>query len=210
MAIHDPSYEYDPRYGLPLQLVEDDGDQVLDGTPVQALPVSRENLESLLRFAGLLAGADSAAITLCRGEGLIIELTDPPTPWLAPGSFVRAQPPSSSDEDWSIASLMRGSMRWCWCKPPAGFDSAALVRGPWLVAARRLLLVANREARLSEVSLGLAASYLAQAWWGAPEPPARPSKPAGRPSKPAEGPEEQPADESLIDETPAPGREVEL
>ena len=95
-----------------------------------------------------------AAITLCRGEGLIIELTDPPSPWLHRGAFMRAQPCNSADDRWSVGSLLAGSVRWCWCKPPPGFCSAALIGGPSLVASRRLLLVANREGRLSEVNLG--------------------------------------------------------
>ncbi|HTT90891.1 MAG TPA: hypothetical protein VMF65_15160 [Acidimicrobiales bacterium] len=199
MAIQDPGYEYDPRYEVAWPLIEDDSGPGLDDTPDRPWPVSRENLESLLRFAGLLAGAETAAIALCRGEGLIIEMTDPPTPWLTAGTFVRAQPPSSTDEDWSIRSLLTGRMRWCWCKPPAGFDSAALVRGPWLVGARRLLLVANRRGRLSEVSLGLAASYLAQAWWPAPEPTTYASN--GSPG--ADGADEAPAEDAEdADEAP--------
>jgi hypothetical protein len=169
MAIYDPGYEYNPGHEIPWRPAED-GEVTLDEMPVRARRISREKLEPLLRFAGMLAGAECAAVALCRGEGLIIELTDPPTAWLAPGTFLRAQPPSSTNEGWSITSLQKGSMRWCWCKPPPGFASAALVRGPWLIAAQRLLLVANREGRLSEVSLGLAASYVAQAGWPATPP----------------------------------------
>ena len=43
------------------------------------------------------------------------------------------------------------------------FLQCGVDRRPGLVASQRLLLVANRECRLSEVNLGLAASYLAQA-----------------------------------------------
>jgi hypothetical protein len=153
---------YDPRYEVAWQLSEDDN----DGSLVDvngADRASRENYASLARFAGLLAGAEVAAVTLCRGEGLIIEFTDPPSPWLSRGSFMRAQPSNSADDEWSVDSLLTGSVRWCWCKPPTGFYSAALIGGPALVASQRLLLVANRECRLSEVNLGLAASYLAQA-----------------------------------------------
>ncbi len=154
---------YDPRYEVAWQLSEGDGDLDLRDGPEPASRPARENLESLARFAGLLAGAEVAAITLCRGDGLIVELTDPPAPWLAPGAFMRAQPWSEAEDGWSVGSLLAGSFRWCWCKPPPGFCSAALIGGPSLVASRRLLLVANREGRLSEVNLGLAAAYMAQA-----------------------------------------------
>jgi hypothetical protein len=153
---------YDPRYEVAWQLSDDDNDGSLVDVS-GADHASQENYTSLARFAGLLAGAEVAAVTLCRGEGLIIEFTDPPSPWLSRGSFMRAQPSNSPDDDWSVDSLLTGSVRWCWCKPPAGFYSAALIGGPALVASQRLLLVANRECRLSEVNLGLAASYLAQA-----------------------------------------------
>ena len=153
---------YDPRYEVAWQLSEDDNDGSLVDVS-GADHASRENYASLARFAGLLAGAEVAAVTLCRGEGLIIEFTDPPSPWLTRGSFMRAQPSNSPDDEWSVDSLLTGRVRWCWCKPPTGFYSAALIGGPALVASRRLLLVANRECRLSEVNLGLAASYLAQA-----------------------------------------------
>ena len=155
---------YDPRYEVAWQLSEDDNEEGLVDVRDQDGDAARENLESLARFAGLLAGAEVAAITLCRGDGLIIELTDPPSPWLTAGAFMRAQPSNSTDDAWSVESLLAGSVRWCWCKPPPGFCSAALIGGPSLVASQRLLLVANREGRLSEVNLGLAASYLAQAW----------------------------------------------
>ena len=155
---------YDPRYEVAWQLSKDDNEEDLVDVRDQDGNAARENFESLARFAGLLAGAEVAAITLCRGEGLIIELTDPPSPWLTAGAFMRAQPSNSTDDSWSVESLLAGSVRWCWCKAPAGFCSAALIGGPSLVASRRLLLVANREGRLSEVNLGLAASYLAQAW----------------------------------------------
>jgi hypothetical protein len=154
---------YDPRYEVAWQLSKDDNEEDLVDVRDQDSRSARENFESLARFTGLLAGAEVAAITLCRGEGLIIELTDPPSPWLAPGAFMRAQPSNSADDSWSVESLLEGTLRWCWCKAPAGFCSAALIGGPSLVASRRLLLVANREGRLSEVNLGLAASYLAQA-----------------------------------------------
>ena len=74
---------YDPRYEVAWQLSEDDN----DGSAVveRGGRASRENYASLARFAGLLAGAEVAAVTLCRGEGLIIEFTDPPSPWLAAG-----------------------------------------------------------------------------------------------------------------------------
>ncbi len=171
MAIYDPGYE------VAWQMPENDGDEGAVALPTPASLVPREKLESLSRFAGLLAEAEVAAITLCRGEGLIIELTEPPTRWLAPGTFMRAQAPGSTDQGWNIASLLTGKVRWSWCKPPAGCSSAALVRGPWLVASGRLLLVANRERRLSEVNLGLAASYLAQARWPAPEATPSPHEP---------------------------------
>jgi hypothetical protein len=153
---------FGPRFEAAWQRSEDDN----EGSLVEVMEpdhASRENYESLARFAGLLAGAEVAAVALCRGEGLIIEFTDPPSPWLSRGSFMRAQPFNSPDDGWSVDSLLTGSVRWCWCKPPAGFYSAALIGGPALVASERLLLVANRECRLSEVNLGLAASYLAQA-----------------------------------------------
>jgi hypothetical protein len=75
---------------------------------------------------------------------------------------MRAKPARIAEEEGDVGALLAGRLRWCWCKPPPEFCSAALVRGPWLVARQRLLLLANREERLSEVSLGLAASYLAQ------------------------------------------------
>jgi hypothetical protein len=157
MAIYDPGYE------VAWQLWEDDSDSDPAEASVGARPVPRESLASLARFAGLLAGAEVAAITLCRGEGLIVELTEPSSPWLAPGAFMRAKPARIAEEEWDIGALLAGRLRWCWCKPPPELCSAALVRGPWLVARQRLLLLANREGRLSEVNLGLAASYLAQA-----------------------------------------------
>jgi hypothetical protein len=179
---------YDPGFEVAWQVREEaGGDGSADGSvgpDKQGGFVPRENLESLARFAGLLAGAEIAAVTLCRGEGLIIELTDPPSAWLAPGAFMRAQPSSSTDEHWSIAPLLRGTSRWCWCKPPPGFCSAALIRGPWLVASHRLLLVANREGRLSEVNLGLAASYLAQARRPVPAPTPATYEPAPATHKP--------------------------
>jgi hypothetical protein len=168
---------YDPGYEVARQMPEDDGDEGAVALPTRARRVPREKLESLSRFAGLLAEAEVAAVTLCRGEGLIIELTEPPTQWLAAGTFMRAQAPGPTDQGWNIAPLLRGEVRWSWCKPPAGYSSAALVRGPWLVASGRLLLVANRERRLSEVNLGLAASYLAQARWPAPEAAPSPHEP---------------------------------
>jgi hypothetical protein len=154
---------YDPRHEVAWRLWQDDDEGDVMDVRDKAGGASRENYESLARFAGLLAGAEVAAITLCRGEGLIIELTDPPSPWLTPGAFMRAQSSNSADDGWSVGSFLAGSLRWSWCKPPAGFCSAALIGGPLLVASQRLLLVANREGRLSEVNLGLAASYLAQA-----------------------------------------------
>ena len=75
-----------------LAALKGDDDLDLRDGPEPASRPARENLESLARFAGLLAGAEVAAITLCRGDGLIVELTDPPAPWLAPGAFMRAQP----------------------------------------------------------------------------------------------------------------------
>jgi hypothetical protein len=160
---------YDPRYEVAWQLSEGGGDLDLREEPAGASLAVRESLESLARFTGLLAGAEVAAITLCRGDGLIVELTDPPTPWLAPGAFMRAQPWSEAGDGCCVGSLLAGSLRWGWCKPPPGFCSAALIGGPSLVASRRLLLVANREGRLSEVNLGLAASYMAQARRPVPE-----------------------------------------
>ena len=154
---------YDSRCEVAWQLSEDGNEEVVIDVRDEAASAVRENFESLARFAGLLAGAEVAAITLCRGEGLIIELTDPPSPWLTRGAFILAQTSTSTDDSWSVGSLLCGTLRWSWCKPPNGFCSAALIGGPALVASKRLLLVANRESRLSEVDLGMAASYLAQA-----------------------------------------------
>ena len=159
---------YDSRYEVAWRLSEDGNEEDVVDVRDEASSAVRESFEPLARFAGLLAGAEVAAITLCRGEGLIIELTDPPSSWLTRGAFMRAQPSNSTDDSWSVATLLAGTSRWCWCKPPAGFCSAALIGGPSLVASQRLLLVANREGRLSEVNLGLAASYLAQAVRPAP------------------------------------------
>jgi hypothetical protein len=153
---------YDPRYEVAWPLSEDGDDEDVIDIRDQAVTPARENFESLARFAGLLAGAEVAAVTLCRGEGLIIELTDPPSPLLRRGAFVLAQTSNSSDDSWSVNALLEGTLRWCWCKPPSGFCSTALIGGPALVRSQRLVLVANRETRLSEVNLGLAASYLAQ------------------------------------------------
>ena len=153
---------YDPRYEVAWQHSEDGDDEDVIDIRDQAITEGRESFESLARFAGLLAGAEVAAVTLCRGEGLIIELTDPPSPLLTRGAFILAQTSNSSDDSWSVNSLLEGTLRWCWCKPPSGFYSAALIGGPALVRSQRLLLAANRESRLSEVNLGLAASYLAQ------------------------------------------------
>jgi hypothetical protein len=174
VAIHDPGYE------VAWQMEEDDGGEGLAEVPTRASRPPREKLEPLCRFAGLLAEAEVAAVALCRGEGLIIELTQPPAAWLPPGTFMRAQPRGTTDDGWDIASLLRGQVRWTWCKPPAGCCSAALVRGSWLVATGRLLLLANRDGRLSEVNLGLAASYLAQTWWPAPKATASPCEPNDR------------------------------
>jgi hypothetical protein len=177
---------YDPGYEVAWQMPEDDDEDGLVDMPARARLVPREKLESLARFAGLLAEAEIAATALCRGEGLIIELAEPPAPWLAPGTFMRAQAPGVTDGGWDIGSLIRGKVRWSWCKPPAGCSSAALLRGPRLVVSGRLLLVANRDRRLSEVNLGLAASYLAQAWWPAREAAAsaiEPSVDARRPTR---------------------------
>jgi hypothetical protein len=159
---------YYPGYEVVWHMREDDGEGSVTDVPTRASLVPREKLESLARFAGLLAEAEIAATALCRGEGLIIEVAEPPAPWLTPGTFMRAQAPGLTDDEWDIGSLIKGKVRWSWCKPPVGCSSAALVRGPWLLASGRLLLVANRDRRLSEVNLGLAASYLAQAWWPAP------------------------------------------
>jgi len=168
----------DPRYEAAWQLSEDGDheDEAVIDIRDQAIAVVRENFESLARFAGLLAGAEVAAVTLCRGEGLIIELTDPPSPWLTRGAFILAQTVNSTDDSWSVNSLLEGTLRWCWCKPPSGFCSAALIGGPALVRSQRLLLVANRETRLSEVNLGLAASYLAQGRGSVRSPGAAPGK----------------------------------
>lgn len=156
MAIYGPSYE------ISWQPSQDASDEAPDEAPAGPRSGSAEHLGSLARFAGLLAGSEIAAIMRCRGEGLIVELTEPPTPWLTPGAFIRAQSPDGDEDDWRAEPLMQGRLRWCWCKPPPGFYSAALISGPALFGSRRLLLVGNRGSRLNEVNLGLAASYLAQ------------------------------------------------
>jgi hypothetical protein len=170
---------YDPRYEVAWPLSVDGDDEDVIDIRDQAVTPARESFESLARFAGLLGGAEVAAITLCRGEGLIIELTDPPSPLLRPGAFVLVQTSHSSDDSGSVNALLEGSLRWCWCKPPSGFCSAALIGGPALVRSQRLLLAANRETRLSEVNLGLAASYLAQTRHPAQSPGAAAGKGLG-------------------------------
>ncbi len=128
---------YDPRYEVAWQLSKDDNEEDLVDVRDQDGNAARENFESLARFAGLLAGAEVAAITLCRGEGLIIELTDPPSPWLTAGAFMRAQPSNSTDD-----SLERRVA-------PGGQRPVVLVQG-----ARRLL---QRRFDRRPVSSGVAA-----------------------------------------------------
>jgi hypothetical protein len=171
MAISGPSYE------VTCQLSEDVSDEALDEAPAGLRSGLAEHLGSLARFAGLLAGSEIAAITRWRGDGLIVELTDPPTPWLTPGAFMRAQSPDGDEDDWRAEPLLKGRMRWCWCQPPPGLYSAALISGPALFSSRRLLLVANLGSRLNEVNLGLAASYLAQTRRPAPGAPVGDDRP---------------------------------
>ena len=122
----------------------------------------RDEVKSLARLAGVLAGADAVAVVGCRPSGLVVESAQPLTASLPPGTVVAVHPCLGGRRRGAIGSLLSGPRRWCRCLPPRGFAYAALVASPSLALSGRLLLVANRQRRLTELNLRVASAYLAQ------------------------------------------------
>ncbi|HXW81233.1 MAG TPA: hypothetical protein VEJ84_17155 [Acidimicrobiales bacterium] len=128
----------------------------------------RDHVGSMARLAGVLAGADAVAIVGCRASGLVIESSQPLTAALPPGTVVPVHPCLGGRRTGPFGSLLSGPRRWCRCLPPRGFAYAALVASPSLAHSGRMLLVANRQRRLTELNLRVASAYLAQEHDAAP------------------------------------------
>ena len=124
------------------------------------LPQGR--LKPLVGFARLLAKADAAAIVACSGRSLVVEIGDPTTARLRGGTVLKLHPSLGVAGSEALGLLLSGGLRWCRCLPPDGYKYAALVAAPSLAPSRRLLLVARRERRLTELNLRVIAAYLAQ------------------------------------------------
>jgi hypothetical protein len=122
----------------------------------------RDQVGSIARLAGVLAGADTVAVVGCRPTGLVVESAQPLTATLPPGTVVAVHPCLGGRRKGAIVSLLSGPRRWCRCLPPRGFAYAALVASPTLAHSGRLLLVANKQRRLTELNLRVASAYLAQ------------------------------------------------
>ena len=122
----------------------------------------RDQAGSMARLAGVLAGADTVAIVGYRESGLVVEAAQPVRATLAPGTVVAMHPCLGGRRRGAIGSLLTGPQHWCRCVPPRGFAYAALVASPSLASSGRLLLVANRQRRLTELNLRVASAYLAQ------------------------------------------------
>ena len=123
---------------------------------------AREEPGSMARLAGVLAGADAVAIVGYRESGLVVEAAQPVRASLPPGTVVAMHPCLGGRRRGAIGSLLTGPRHWCRCVPPRGFAYAALVASPSLASSGRLLLVANRQRRLTELNLRVASAYLAQ------------------------------------------------
>ena len=122
---------------------------------------SRDNLERLADFSGVLADADAAAVVAYGPTGISVEAASLAAPSLQPGATIPVHPSLGDAGTGAIGLLLTGRRRWCRSSPPPGFGVAALVRAPALVVSGQLLLLANRERSLSELNLRLVASYLA-------------------------------------------------
>jgi hypothetical protein len=145
---------------------------------------ARDIVGSIARLAGVLAGADAVAVVGCRASGLVIESAQPMTAALPPGTVVAVHPCLGGRRAGAISSLLSGPRRWCRCLPPRGFAYAALVASPTLAHSGRMLLVANRQRRLTELNLRVASTYLAQEHGPDPSPgPSTPGPPELGPSK---------------------------
>ncbi|HTV11329.1 MAG TPA: hypothetical protein VME20_05640 [Acidimicrobiales bacterium] len=122
-----------------------------------------ERCEALARFAGLLAGSDITAIVSCQNDHMTVEVVDPLTPWLVPGTVLEADEPPAPAGRGVLASLLGGRQAWVECAPPLGFRSAALLSVPYMAASKSLVLVTSFCEDFDKRSLGLAALYLAHA-----------------------------------------------
>ena len=153
-----------PSYVVAWQLPEEGGNDREDLVALaQGGPMVFDGrAQAWARFAGLLAGADVAAIVSCRQADMTVEVADPPTPGLAIGGILGAGHFLGPAAQAALTSLLAGRSAWLDCLPPRGFRSAALITAPSLPPSR-LLLVARREHRFDKRNLGLAAAYLALA-----------------------------------------------
>ena len=150
-------------YVVEWQIGEEEGQRA--GPPFQQTSTivfaSRENLERLADFSGVLADADAAAVVAYGPTGISVEAASLAAPRLQPGATIPVHPSLGDARTGAIGLLLTGRRRWCRSSPPPGFGVAALVRAPALVVSGQLLLLANRERSLSELNLRLVASYLA-------------------------------------------------
>jgi hypothetical protein len=146
---------YRSQYEVSWQLPDEDApSEDVSDTEVSSLPAS----EYLLSMAQL-AGVDAAAIVQYREVGLVVEWANPLTPQLRPGAVLEVHPSLSGPGSAAVSSLMSGALPSSRCSPPPGFAHAALVSSS-LAASGRLLLVANRYGRLTDLSLRLAAAHI--------------------------------------------------
>jgi len=158
MVDHGASFEVDwqldePRY-------------VAQGPPAPsvglAAPPAQAHLETLVRYARLLAGADAAAIVACQRGVLTVQVGDPSTVSLRPGMALPLRPSLGLARLNALDLLLSGQLRWCRCLPPETYKHAVLMAAPSLTSSGRVLLVARHGRHFSELDLGLTAAYLAQ------------------------------------------------
>jgi len=121
-----------------------------------------ERLQVSARFAGLLAGADVAAIVACEEQEMVVDFVDPLTPCLQVGARLKLDEYLGATAQDAVTTLLSGRQAWLDCLPPEGFRSGALVAAPALAGSRRLVLVASLFKPFEKRDLGMAALYLAR------------------------------------------------
>jgi hypothetical protein len=146
---------YRSQYEVSWQLPDDEDPlEDVSSMEVGSLPAA-EYLESMAQ----LAGVDAAAIVRGGEAGLVVEWANPPASGLRPGAVIQVHPSLSGPASGTFSSLMSGALPSSRCSPPRGFACAALVS--WsLATSGRLLLVANRYRRVTELNLRLAAAHV--------------------------------------------------
>ena len=121
-------------YVVEWQIGEEEGQRA--GPPFQQTSTivfaSRENLERLADFSGVLADADAAAVVAYGPTGISVEAASLAAPRLQPGATIPVHPSLGDARTGAIGLLLTGRRRWCRSSPPPGFGVAALVRAPRL------------------------------------------------------------------------------